>query len=69
MSPEANDAMLYIMRRRNEYTRDMAKSLYEANPQTAADQMAWERNFRMNYGEMFSPQDRMELMSALSGAQ
>jgi hypothetical protein len=67
VTPQGNDALLYILRKREQFASDMQRSLMEANPQTSADYYAWENQFRQNYGEMFTPQERQMLLMDLSG--
>ncbi|MEL7445565.1 MAG: hypothetical protein AAGK02_07105 [Pseudomonadota bacterium] len=64
-TPEGNEALLYIMRKRSQFDFDMQQSMLRANPQSLEEMRAWENEFRRTYPPLFSDQDRMDLMQAL----
>ena len=63
-----NDAILFILRKREERKQDMMQSLLQANPQTMEEMRAWENEYLMNTPPMFTPATQQALLRALSGA-
>lgn len=64
---EGNKALIFMMKKRADFDAASQASLMTADPQTAADYRAWERQFREEYGPLFNETTRRSLMGALSG--
>lgn len=65
LTREGNEAMLFIMRKRAQFERDMARDLMIANPQTFQEAQEWERNYKLNRPPLFDDATRSDLRRAL----
>lgn len=68
VSPTGNDAILFILRKREERKQDMMRSLIEANPQSMEEYRMWENNYLQSAPPMFNAATQASLLAALSGA-
>lgn len=64
-----NDALIFLLRQRTQFEQAAAQSLLEANVQSLEEYQKWERKFRMEYGPIFSPEDKANLLKDLSGVR
>ena len=64
-----NDALIFLLRQRTRFEQAAAKSLLEANPQSLQEYQQWERRFQMEYGPVFTPEDKANLLKDLSGVR
>jgi|GEM_PF-4709132 len=62
-----NDALLFMYRARNQYASQLSSYMYEVNPRTEQEYNDAVRKFNMEYGPIFSEQDKRDLMAALTG--
>ena len=63
-----NKALVYMMRKRAQFAKDMQDSLNAAAPQSMQDYYAWERQFRANYPPLFDAASQRDMMVALGMA-
>lgn len=63
-----NKALVYMMRKRAQFAKDMQDSLNAAAPQSMQDYYAWERQFRANYPPLFDAASQRDMMLALGMA-
>jgi hypothetical protein len=63
-----NDAIIFILRKREERKQDMMQSLLQANPQSMDEYRAWENRYLQDTPPMFSPATQASLLKALSGS-
>lgn len=67
-SAPGNDAILFILRKREERKQDMMQSLLQADPQSMEAYRAWENQYLQNTPPMFSPATQASLLKALGSA-
>ena len=63
-----NDAILFILRKREERKQDMMQSLLQANPQSMEEMRAWENQYLQTTPPMFTTATQASLLKALGGA-
>jgi hypothetical protein len=64
-----NDALIFLLRQRTRFEQAAAKSLLEANPQSLQEYQQWERRFQMEYGPVFTPEDKAQLLKDMTGVR
>ena len=62
-----NNAILFILRKREERKQDMMQSVLQANPQSMEEYRAWENQYLQTTPPMFSPATQASLLKALGG--
>ncbi|MEH6743908.1 hypothetical protein [Hyphomonas sp.] len=62
-----NDALLFMYRARNQYASELSNYMYEVNPRSEQEYNDAVRKFNMEYGAIFSDEDKRDLMAALTG--
>jgi hypothetical protein len=62
-----NDAILFILRKREERKQDMMQSLLQANPQSMEEYRDWENQYLQTTPPMFTPATQASLLKALGG--
>lgn len=63
-----NDAILFILRKREERKQDMMRSLLQADPRSMEEYRAWENQYLQSTPPMFSAATQASLLRALAGA-
>ena len=63
-----NDAILFILRKREERKLDMMQSLLQANVQSMEEYWAWENQYLQTTPPMFTPATQASLLKALGGS-
>jgi hypothetical protein len=63
-----NDAILFILRKREERKQDMMQSVLQANPTSMEEYRAWENRYLQETPPMFTPKTQASLLKALGGA-
>ncbi|CAB4140944.1 hypothetical protein UFOVP399_33 [uncultured Caudovirales phage] len=63
-----NDAILFILRKREERKQDMMQSLLQADPKSMEEYWAWENQYLQSTPPMFTPKTQASLLKALGGA-
>lgn len=63
-----NDAILFILRKREERKQDMMQSLLQADPRSMEEYRAWENQYLQSTPPMFTPATQASLLKALGGA-
>jgi len=67
-SAAGNDAIIFILRKREERKQDMMQSLLQADPKSMEEYRAWENRYLQETPPMFTPKTQASLLKALGGA-
>ena len=67
-SAAGNDAIIFILRKREERKQDMMQSLLQADPQSMEEYRAWENRYLQETPPMFTPATQASLLRALGSA-
>ena len=62
-----NDAILFILRKREERKQDMMRSVLQADPQSMQEYRDWENQYLQTTPPMFTPATQASLLKALGG--